>query len=188
MRTQSLNILADAMTPAENAMLLKAVRVETRQRRPLLAVLGVGLSLALTCAAVWWIWLHLPLSLTAWLVRHDWSALRVMMVVCAGVHSYIVLFTITARNQQFFLREAKQNTLEQLLITPLPPHELMLRVTAHNFYYGMLLSLVGLPLYVFWMLMGDLTWWQLVVMYLLFARVSFAPPSPQQFVTLWRMR
>jgi len=188
MRAESLNILADAMTPAENALLLKAVRVETRQRRPLLAVLGVGLSLVLTCAAVRWIWLRLPLGLTAWLVRHDWSVLRVMMVVGAGVHSYIVLFTITARNRQFFLREAKQNTLEQLLITPLPPHALMLRITAHNFYYGMLLSLVGLPLYTFWMLMGDLTGGQLVVMYLLFAHVSFTPPSPQQFVTLWRMR
>ncbi|MCS6862935.1 MAG: hypothetical protein NZT92_21735 [Abditibacteriales bacterium] len=188
MRAGSLPILKDALTPAENAMLLKAVRVETRQRRPLLAVLGVGLSLVLTCAAVWWIWCHLPFSLTAWLVRHDWSLLRVMMVIATGVHAYIVLFTINARNQRFFLREAQQNTLEQLLLTPLPPHELMLRLTAHNFYYGMLLSLVGLPLYLLWVQVGDLTWGQLLVMYLLFARIAFVPPSPQQFVLQWRMR
>jgi ABC-type transport system involved in cytochrome c biogenesis permease component len=182
-------MLISALTPAENPLLLKSVRVETRQRRPLLGVLGVSLLLLLQGAVIYWgIWRQLPFSAVHWLLQRDWSLLRIIMVACCGVHAYVVLFSVMSRNQRAFAQEAQQNTLEQLLITPHSSAELLLRMAIHTFYYGMLLALVGLPLYILWAMLGDLTWWQLLALYLLFARVAFSPPSPQHYVTFWRMR
>jgi len=161
----------------DNPFLRKAGRAEARR-------FGLGLRLAVAVLV-----LGLPFVGGLWLQAlfapalaqgvRSFSGLTfptALLVVILFLHTTLIS---SARGvpQAVISDEMRRGTLPDLLLTPLRRAEMLLAMGVGPARSALLVSLAGLPIYLLLVQFGALTVRDLVFVYVLFALLSYAPPS-----------
>lgn len=161
----------------DNPFLRKAGRAEVRR-------FGLGLRLAVAVLV-----LGLPFVGGLWLQAYFAPALAqgvqsfsgltfptALLIVILFLHTTLIS---SARGvpQAVISDEMRRGTLPDLLLTPLRRAEMLLAMGVAPARSALLVSLAGLPIYLLLVQFGALTGRDLVFVYVLFALLSYAPPS-----------
>ncbi len=169
----------DTLSLADNPIAVREMRRDHRRREPfllaLITLLTLLTGLILTMALVKWRLESVGLrhGIPSWL-GGSYGALLLASV--SAVHVWFVMHASRRRTLSFFLQEYRQNTLPALLMTPVPPFQIILQASVHPFLQGVLMAAAGLPFYAFAVSLGGVRPLDIPALYLLFAMIAFAPP------------
>ncbi len=169
----------DTLSLADNPIAVREMRRDHRRREPFLLALITLLTLLtmllLVMALVKWRLESIGLrhGIPSWL-GGSYGALLLASV--SGIHVWFVMHASRRRTLYFFLQEYRQNTLPALLMTPVPPFQIILQAAVHPFLQGMLMAAAGLPFYAFACSLGGVRLLDIPMLYLFFAMVAFTPP------------
>ncbi len=164
----------------DNPFLRKTGRAETRRFGLGLRLIVAGLVLGLPLMGGLWLQTLFPpgsSGLTQTLRALSFPTIpAALLIVLLFLHTTLIS---SARGvpQAVVSEEMRRGTLPDLLLTPLRRAEMLLAMGVGPARSALLVSLVGLPIYLLLMQMGALTGRELVFVYVLFALLSYAPPS-----------
>jgi hypothetical protein len=169
----------DTLSLADNPIAVREMRRDDRRREPfllaLITLLTLLTGLILAMALVKWRQESIGLrnGIPAWL-GGSYGAL--LLASISAIHVWFVMHASRRRTHAFFLQEYRQNTLPALLMTPVPPFQIILQASVHPFLQGMVIAAAGLPFYAFAASLGGVRPLDIPMLYLLFAMIAFAPP------------
>ncbi len=161
----------------ENPFLVKASRTETRR-------FSVGLRLLVAVLLLSGLLLG-----GLWLQRAYPRPLKIVLAIVLGtpfptalfvVLSFVHVILVTSARTALTVslgEEARRGTLPDLLLTPLRRAEMLLAMGVGPARTAFLVALAGLPFYVLLVEFGGLAWGEVALLYVLFAVLSYAPPT-----------
>ena len=161
----------------DNPFLLKTSRIEMRR-------FGISLRLGLAVLVLsalllggFWLLGAFPAALLRPLPYLPGGSFpSFLFVVLSFAH---VLLISNARTAQAVALgdEARRGTLSDLLLTPLRRAEMLLAMGVGPARGGILVALVGLPIYLILAQLGGTSWEEIAALYVLLALLSYSPPS-----------
>ena len=161
----------------DNPFLVKTSRVEMRRFS-----LGTRLLAAVTILSgllLGGLWLQrahpLPLRIALFYLLNV-PAPTALFVALSFVHALLIGNVRTALSVSLG-DEARRGTLPDLLMSPLRRAEMLLAMGIGPARTAFLVALAGLPLYVLLAEFGGLSFREIALLYVLFALISYAPPS-----------
>src|SRR5438046_1502153 len=150
--------LTDPLTWSENPFVAREARRDVKRKQPykalawmsiVLLVLG-GLAFRGLTALHNWIH-HIP-----WYLSGEFGA--ALCVITCGIQIWFVAGAAQKHTIQLLTQEANQNTLNGLLILPIPSFQLLLQAMVYPWLAAMRMAVVTLPIYVFCVGIDGIGW------------------------------
>lgn len=184
------------VAPDSNPFLQRAVRVEARQHKPLLTIIGTVLTICCFQALGWGGWLLwrrdqsplpvrflLPTVLPAFV---GGTPLDFLAILTAAACGSCAIWASHARAARLLRQEALKNTLPQLQLLPVAEERWVWLLCAHPVRLILLISSVGLPVYALAVWSGQ--WSVLDVVGIFLVTLWFSYPSLAYQPQLWKQR
>lgn len=99
-----------------------------------------------------------------------------LTIVVSGTHVMFIAGASQRTTAQMLRQEAFKNTLMHLILLPMSPFQVVLEAAIYAWMEGMRVAITLLPFYVFMAAMDKISWLDLLMLYGVFATVSFAAP------------
>ena len=105
----------------------------------------------------------------------SWGGVAVVFTAC--VHFFMVRRGAAAgRRRELLTDEARQGTLEPILVTPMSRAEIIVKSSVYSFLWAGIVAFVVLPVYCICAAVGDVPASGLLGLYALYAVLAFRPP------------
>lgn len=172
---QHLEALLDAQTWIDNPFVSREARRDAKRKQPLRSFAWMcGTLLVLGGLAMWGLaWLYREGDTIPWYLSGELGTL--LCIVLSGIHIWFIVGAAQKHTTLLLTQEAFRNTLPSLLMLPATPFQLVLQTAVYPWLAAMRMAVVLLPVYVFLVGLGGLSWIDLGMLYVVFglAAVSF---------------
>lgn len=168
--------LRDPLTWRDNPFVRREWQRDRKRKQPLKALAWMSAFLLILCGlAFWGLWAIVARTKTVpWFLGGDLGT--AMCALIAGIHVYYVMGASTKHTLMLFTQEAAAQTLSHLLLLPITPFQLLLQTMVYPWLAAMRTALFLLPVYVFCVGLGGLSWGDLLMLYVVFGLVSLSIP------------
>ncbi len=169
-------VLFDLETWSDNPFIHRDARRDAKRSQPLRSILWLCGVLTIFCFSELWGLnrLHIAHLDHIWVIGGD--PITALVAVFCGIHMLFIIGSVQKLTLRMIASEISQNTFPSLILLPISPFQMVLQSCCYPWLAGMRMALVLLPVYIFFVGLGGLSWLDLWMLYLVFALVSFSVP------------
>ncbi|HLK57923.1 MAG TPA: hypothetical protein VKU00_15255, partial [Chthonomonadaceae bacterium] len=169
--------LTDLKTWTDNPFFDRDARRDNKRRQLTKTLAWVAATIGIFGGLAAWglAALHQSRFKAYWLVGGD--IFTSLSIVICGIHIWFIASVSQKHTAQMMTQEAFRNTLPHLLMLPVSPFRILLQATIYPWWAGMRVALLLLPIYLFFVGIGSMTWVELTMLYLVFAASAYTLPA-----------